>query len=100
MPLSRDEVLAILRVHEAALRKRGVVHAALFGSVARGDAHAGSDIDILIELEKDDQRTLFGYAGIKRRVAELLPGRVDVVDIRRLKPDLAGPVATDVIYAF
>ncbi len=48
--MKRDEVITILRQHEPTLRERGVLHAALFRSVARGDARPDSDVDIMIEL--------------------------------------------------
>ena len=100
MTLDKEQVLEILRAHETELHRRGVRHAALFGSVARGEADEKSDIDILIELEPDSKRTLFGYAGLKRAVAALFPGPVDVIDKRRLKPGLLEPVETEVVYAF
>lgn len=34
----------------AILREHGVRHASLFGSYARGDQHAASDIDLLVDL--------------------------------------------------
>jgi len=49
--MDRQQVIATLRAHEEELRRRGVRHAALFGSVARGEAISTSDIDILIELQ-------------------------------------------------
>jgi len=45
MTAASSDVLQILRTHESKLRLRGVSHAAVFGSVARGEAGAGSDID-------------------------------------------------------
>ncbi len=98
--MNREQVLNRLREHEAELRRRGVRHAALFGSVARGEAGPQSDIDIFIELEPDAPIDLFGYAGIKRYIAELFVGPVDVVDRDALKPYLRRPVASDAIYAF
>jgi predicted nucleotidyltransferase len=44
--LPRDEIIARLKEREADLRAQGVAHAALFGSVARGDDRLDSDIDI------------------------------------------------------
>ena len=98
--MKRDDVLAVLRAHEADLRQRGVQHAALFGSVARGEATAASDIDIMVELDPAAPVGLFAYAGIKRYIAELFPERVDVVNREALKPALRRPAAADTIYAF
>jgi predicted nucleotidyltransferase len=47
-----SDVLQILRTHESELRRRGVSHAAVFGSVARGEAGVGSDIDVMVELDE------------------------------------------------
>ena len=59
--MNRDEVIATLRAHERELRHRGVVHAALFGSVARNEGKRSSDIDIMIELEPDAPVGVFEY---------------------------------------
>ena len=49
--MNRDEIIARLRENEAALRQRGVAHAALFGSRARGAQRPDSDTDIMIEFD-------------------------------------------------
>ncbi len=41
--MNREEIIARLRENETALRARGVAHAALFGSRARGDERPDSD---------------------------------------------------------
>ena len=51
--MDREDIIARLRENEAALRARGVTHAALFGSRARGDAREDSDTDIMIEIDPD-----------------------------------------------
>ncbi len=98
--MQRDEVIAILKAHENMLRARGVEHAALFGSVARGDARSDSDIDIMIELAPDNSLDLFAYSGLMNEIASLFPVRTDVVDRDALKPYLRAPAARDAIYAF
>lgn len=98
--MDREQAIAVLRAHEAELRRRGVRRAALFGSVARGSATAASDIDILIELEPDAPIDLYAYAGIKRYIADLFSEPVDVVDRDALKPYLRVPAITDAVYAF
>jgi len=49
--MNREQIIARLRENEAALRKRGVAHVALFGSRARGDQRPESDTDIMIEFD-------------------------------------------------
>jgi len=51
--INRDDIIARLLEYEAALCARGVTHAALFGSHARGDARPDSDTDIMIEIDLD-----------------------------------------------
>jgi uncharacterized protein len=94
------EVLDTLRRSERALRDRGVVHAALFGSVARGDSRSDSDIDIMIEIDPDIRMTVFDYMGLKDYIAALFDGPVDVVNRDGLKPHVSPAATADAIYAF
>jgi len=57
--IDRERIIATLRAHQAELNRRGVRHAALFGSVARGEGKRTSDIDILIELDPQAPVGLF-----------------------------------------
>src|ERR1035438_5944978 len=81
-----DNVLDTLRTHERELRRLGVSHAAVFGSVARGEARGDSDIDVLVELDQDRSLGIFEYARLKIYINELLNGASDVVNRRTLKP--------------
>ncbi len=94
------EILARLRENEAALRARGVVHAALFGSRVRGDNRPDSDTDIMIEVDPDAHITVFDYAGLKEFIAGLLDGPVDVVSRDSLKPHVRPAASADAVYAF
>jgi len=98
--MDKREAIKILREHESDLRARGIIHAALFGSVARGEAGPRSDLDVLIELDPELKLDIFAYAGLKRYVAELFNGPVDVVNKDALKPRLRQPVSADAVYAF
>jgi predicted nucleotidyltransferase len=95
-----QDAIAILRRHESALRARGVAHAAVFGSVARGDNHLQSDLDILVEFEPGAEGSVFEYVRFKEYVASLFEGPVDVIDRAALKPHLRAPSARDAVYAF
>jgi hypothetical protein len=100
MNMNKQEAIAILIRHRDALQARGVRHAALFGSVARGEARPDSDLDILIELGPDAQLDVFAYVGLKMYIEGLFPGSVDVVNREALKTHLRPAVGADAIYAF
>ena len=98
--MQRDEILDRLRAREADLRVRGVAHAALFGSFARGEDHADSDIDILVELAPEARIGVFQYVGIVEFIKALFPRRVDVANRDGLKSLVRPSAERDAIYAF
>ncbi len=98
--MTRAEILDVLRRSEAALRAKGVRHAGLFGSTARGEAGPDSDIDIMIDLDPSLELTIYDYVGIKEYIADLFEGPVDVVNRNSLKPYVAKAAISDVIDAF
>jgi predicted nucleotidyltransferase len=93
-------IIATLRQHEDELHRQGVAHAALFGSVARGDARPDSDIDILIDLDPNVSLSVFDYVALKEYIAGLFEGPVDVVNRDGLKPYLKPLVLADIVHAF
>jgi hypothetical protein len=98
--MNRQEILDRLRENERALRARGVTHAALFGSRARGDNRPGSDTDIMIDIDPAADMSVYDYVGLKRYIASLFDGPVDVIDREGLKPYLRPPAEADAVYAF
>ena len=100
MDNSLTDVLRTLRAHEDDLRRLGVEHAAVFGSVARGEARAGSDIDVLVELDRERPMGIFAYARLKLYIGELLDGASDVVNRKTLKPLLRENILRDAVNVF
>ena len=98
--MKSEDVIAVLRQNAEALRARGIRHAALFGSRARGDARSDSDIDIMIEFDPKAKIDVFEYAGLTMYIESLFEGPVDVVDRDALKPSIRAPITNDAIYAF
>ena len=74
-----EHVIATLRAHETELRQAGIRHLSLFGSVARGDANAGSDVDLAVELDPVARIGLFGLGALERRLAELVGRKVELL---------------------
>lgn len=95
-----NTALLQLRRHEPQLRASGVVHASVFGSVARGESGSTSDVDILVELDDSTPIDVFAYARLKRQVGEILTGPVDVVSSRTLRPLLRESILRDAVRAF
>lgn len=73
----KEQVLPILRHY-------GAKRAGLFGSLVREEMTEGSDIDILVELNKD--LSLLDFIGIKLEIEERLGKKVDLVEYDTLKP--------------
>jgi uncharacterized protein len=72
----REEILRIAS-------RRGAYNVRIFRSVARGDADAGSDLDLLVDLEPG--RSLFDLGGLLMDTRDLLGCEVDVVTERGLR---------------
>jgi predicted nucleotidyltransferase len=98
--MNRDAIIARLRDNEAVLRARGITHAALFGSSARGDNGADSDIDIMIEVAPDAVGDVYGYVALKSFVAGMFDEHVDVIAREFLKPLVKAPAESEAVYAF
>ncbi|MBV9537305.1 MAG: nucleotidyltransferase domain-containing protein [Acidisphaera sp.] len=95
-----EHVVATLRAHEAELRRAGIRRLSLFGSVARGDSEADSDVDLAAELDPEAQIGLFGLAAIERRLAELVGRKVDLLPEPVEKPRLRANIERDRVLAF
>ena len=76
LPPSLDEIRGVVR---AVCENRRVARVDLFGSVAHGAAHAGSDVDLLVEFLPGSDTGLFEMGEIKEDLEERLGCRVDLV---------------------
>ena len=98
--MNSEEILARLREYEMPLRARGVKHAAVFGSRARGDSRLDSDIDIMIEVDRAAGIGVYEYVALKTYIAELFDRPVDVINRDNLKPYIRPAAIADAVYAF
>ncbi len=87
----RPRIDAILARYEASNPR-------LFGSVARGDATEGSDIDLLVDLDPAaDGNPLLRVAGIAEELSTLLGMHVDVVTDVLLRDQVATSAHADAV---
>ncbi|MHA3723923.1 nucleotidyltransferase family protein [Leucobacter sp. HY1910] len=80
------------------LSKYAATNPKLFGSVARGNAHEGSDIDILVEMDPADGNILMRAAGLMEE-ARLLFGRddIDIFPVQLLKRPISQTALSDAV---
>lgn len=89
--------VAILAAHQKQLKGFGVKSLALFSFVARDEASADSDVELLVEFEKPVG--LFTFVRLQRYLEKILGRSVDLGIPDSLKPYLREPVFKDVVNA-
>lgn len=77
------------------MRRRGVVRAGVFGSVARGESGAESDVDFLVEFEAG--RSLLDLSGLKLDLEEKLGCEVDVATPGSLHPAMKDDILRELV---
>jgi len=92
-----DEVPSVLARHHDALCALGVRSLRVFGSVARGEANAGSDVDLLVDLAPE--LDLFDFIDVKLYLEEALGTPVDLVEQRALRGPMLGRVLREAVDA-
>ena len=95
--MNRDDILDTLRAHKPVLAERfGITGLALFGSFARGQASAQSDVDILVWF--DCPATSRSYFGVQFYIEDLLGRRVDLATDNALRSELRPYVEREAMY--
>ena len=84
----RDDILRLAAKH-------GARHIRVFGSAARGEADAKSDIDFLVEMEPG--RSLLDMGGLLMDLRDLLGCEVDVVSVKGLKARIRDRVLQEAV---
>ena len=96
--MRKQEALIVLVNHQTMLKTFGVKSLIVFGSVARDEARADSDVDLLVEFDRPVG--LFTFVRLKRYLEEILDTSVDLGTPDSLKPYLREPVFQEAIRAF
>jgi predicted nucleotidyltransferase len=100
--MGKADVLSILRANAAALRAIGVAHLSLFGSVARDEGHAESDIDLVIAGPPERPMTLVRMARAQEALERLLGRKVDLIAAQGLEkaPEMRARIDAELALVF
>lgn len=92
-----ETIQKVLRDHKKELSdKYKIKKIGIFGSVARGDDHEGSDVDVLVEFS--EPVSFFHYLALENFLRSLLRETVEVVTVRALKPAIREQVLNETVY--
>jgi uncharacterized protein len=97
--MQRDEVIAKLKQHEAELRRLGVQHLYLFGSMSRGEAREDSDIDLFFDYERG-KLGLFELMDVKEETTRILGRKADIMTRDSLHKVLRSRIEASALQVF
>ena len=98
--MNSNQVIAKLRQHAPELKAAGVVHLRVFGSVARGETSAESDIDLLADFDKSKRLTLVTVGRLQSRLTDLLGVNVDLSAEEWMKEPVRKRALREAVLAF
>jgi predicted nucleotidyltransferase len=95
--MNRQAILDRLNAEAPGLRtKYGVKSLAVFGSMARGDDHEGSDVDILVTF--DGPATFDNFFDLKFYLEDALGRPIDLVTPKALRPEMRPRIERECIH--
>jgi len=93
-------VIRSLRQHQDELERIGIRQLYVYGSVARGDARPGSDVDLFADLADEDRWNLVRWGHVLDRLEEVLGRRVDFAARRSLPEEVRRRADAEAVAVF
>jgi uncharacterized protein len=98
--MTSDQIIAKLRQHAPELRAAGLLHLRLFGSLARGEMSAESDIDLIADFDKSRRLTLVTVGRLQSQLTDLLGANVDLSSEEWMKEPVRKQALREAVLAF
>ena len=97
-PLSLEDIVKLLQENKSSLHSSfGVTRIGIFGSFAQGRETISSDIDMVVEFEKD-KKNIHNFLQLKRFMEKELSRKIDLGFEHSLKPLIRDKVKGSIIY--
>jgi len=96
----KDKLDILRKKQDTVLADFGVKKIGIFGSFAKGKQTSKSDIDILVEFDKNQKMGFFRFIELEDELKKMLKRKVDLVTKKALKPIMKQQVLEDVIYVW
>lgn len=94
----KDAILQTLSEHEQQLADYGVKQIGLFGSYVRNEATDNSDIDLLVDIQRE-RKTLKNILALNDYLEDLFKTKVDLITLQSLSPYIGPRILQTVVYA-
>jgi predicted nucleotidyltransferase len=95
--MGREEIITRIRKHADAIRAEGATALYLFGSAARDEAGAESDIDVFVEFPPEGRFSLLNMSGIRLIIMDEIGREVDITTRNSLHPRLKDRILAEAV---
>jgi len=97
MVLTKEEILRKIRINREEIKKFGVKRIWLFGSWARNEQKEDSDIDLIVEFEKN-KKNFENFISLNFFLEKLFGRKVDLLTLESISPYIKPYIDKEVIY--
>lgn len=95
---TKKDIFDVLRKNGSRLKALGIKRIGLFGSFVRGEQHAESDIDLLVEFDTG-RKTFDNFMELSFNLEEMLQHKVELITLESLSPYIGPHILREVEYA-